>query len=119
MYAEADFLLLSGIQHFAFCRRQWALIHIEQQWQENLQTTQGELLHKKTHSSGAEKRGDLLTVRGLPVFSKALGVRGVCDVVEFHLDDNGVTLHGRSGCYCPYPVEYKRGQPKENDADRL
>ena len=48
-YREEEFLLLSGIQHFAFCRRQWALIHIEQQWQENEYTVEGELMHKRAH----------------------------------------------------------------------
>ena len=47
MYTEEDYLMLSGIQHFAFCRRQWAIIHIEQQWAENYRTTAGELMHKK------------------------------------------------------------------------
>lgn len=48
-YKEEDYLLLSGIQHFVFCRRQWALIHIEQQWAENYRTTAGELMHKRAH----------------------------------------------------------------------
>ena len=65
MYAEEDYIMLSGIQHFAFCRRQWALIHIEQQWEENYKTTAGELMHKKAHEEGSfEKRGDLLVTRG-------------------------------------------------------
>ncbi len=84
-YEEEAFLPLSGLQHFAFCRRQWALIHIEQQWNENLRTAEGRLLHERAHDDRlTEKRGDLLLVRGLPVFSRTLGVNGVCDVVEFH-----------------------------------
>lgn len=43
MDAPDDYLQMSGIQHFAFCRRQWALIHLEQQWAENLRTTEGQL----------------------------------------------------------------------------
>lgn len=59
-YQEEDFLLLSGIQHFVFCKRQWALIHIEQQWEENLRTVEGNILHEKTHDTGIkEKRGGL------------------------------------------------------------
>lgn len=50
-YKEEDYLMLSGIQHFAFCRRQWALIHIEQQWQENERTAEGELLHERAHEA--------------------------------------------------------------------
>ena len=71
MYAEEDYLMLSGIQHFAFCRRQWAIIHIEQQWEDNYRTTSGELMHKKAHDEKVfEKRGDLLTVRGLRISSR-------------------------------------------------
>ncbi len=119
MYAEEDFLALSGIQHFAFCRRQWALIHIEQQWQENLHTMEGTILHERAHEASQEKRGDLIITRSMPVFSVRLGVRGVCDVVEFHRDDDGIPLSGRSGVWQPVPVEYKRGAPKEHDADAL
>lgn len=120
MYAEEDYLMLSGIQHFAFCRRQWALIHIEQQWAENYRTTSGELMHKKAHDEGAfEKRGDLLIVRGLRIASHELGLSGQCDVVEFHQDERGVELFGYAGKWQPVPIEYKHGTPKENDADEL
>lgn len=119
MYDENDFLLLSGLQHFAFCRRQWALIHIEQQWQENLLTVEGAFLHEKAHGSTSEKRGDLIITRSMPVVSRGLGIRGVCDVVELHRHEEGIALHGRTGRYRPVPVEYKRGQPKEGDADVL
>lgn len=119
-YKEEDFLSLSGIQHFAFCRRQWALIHIEQQWQENVRTIEGQFLHEKAHSSdSSEKRGELIISRGMPVFSNTLGVKGVCDVVEFHKSKKGTTIFGREGLYSPIPIEYKRGEPKENDADIL
>lgn len=119
MYAEEEYLALSGIQHFAFCRRQWALIHIEQAWAENLRTTEGRFFHEKVHEAAGEKRGDLIITRGMPVFSRTLGIRGVCDVVELRADDNGVSIHGRAGKYCPVPVEYKRGKPKEGEADTL
>ncbi len=120
MYAEEDYLMLSGIQHFAFCRRQWALIHIEQQWAENYRTTAGELMHKKAHDEGAfEKRGSLLTVRGLRICSRELGLSGQCDVVEFHQDENGIELFGYDGKWIPVPVEYKHGEPKEYNADEL
>lgn len=120
MYSEEDYLMLSGIQHFAFCRRQWAIIHIEQQWAENYRTTAGELMHRKAHDEGSfEKRGDLLIVRGLRISSRELGVSGQCDVVEFRRDDNGIDLFGYEGKWQPVPVEYKRGAPKENNADEL
>lgn len=120
MYAEEDYLMLSGIQHFAFCRRQWALIHIEQQWEENYRTTAGELMHKKAHDEGAfEKRGNLLTVRGLRISSRELGLSGQCDVVEFREDAGGIDLFGYDGKWTPVPVEYKYGAPKEHQADEL
>lgn len=120
IYQEEDFLLLSGLQHFAFCRRQWALIHIEQQWAENFRTTDGKILHEKAHDgSQRERRGDMLITRGLRIHSATLGVSGACDVVEFHLTPDGITLPGEEGLWQPYPVEYKRGTKKENDADRL
>jgi len=119
-YDEDDYLQLSGLQHFCFCPRQWALIHLEQQWAENLRTVEGDLLHERAHDeSFAEKRKDLLTVRGLRVQSPSLGVSGSCDVVEFARSADGVALAGREGRWQPCPVEYKRGQPKEIDADRL
>lgn len=120
MYAEEDYLMLSGIQHFAFCARQWAMIHIEQQWAENYRTTSGELMHKKAHDEGSfEKRGDLLIVRGLRISSQELGLSGQCDVVEFHQDKDGIELFGYEGKWNPVPIEYKRGTPKENNADAL
>ncbi len=120
IYREEDFLLLSGLQHFKFCRRQWALIHVEQQWAENYRTTDGALMHRKAHEKGAsERRGDLLLVRALPVFSATLGVSGACDVVEFHRVPDGVCLHGREGLWKPSPVEYKRGRPDARTGDQL
>ncbi len=119
-YREEDFLNLAGIQHFAFCRRQWALIHIEQQWAENLRTVEGNIMHERAHDGElTEKRGDMLITRALPVFSRSLGVNGICDVVEFHQTPNGVTLTGWDGLYQPVPVEYKKGKPKEHQADEL
>lgn len=119
-YPEDDWLALSGIQHFAFCRRQWALIHLEQQWQDNYLTTSGSLEHERAHDYAAsETRGKLLIMRDLRVFSRRLGITGACDVVEFHQSDNGVSLQGRSGRWVPYPIEYKHGSSKDIDADRL
>lgn len=119
-YPEDDWLALSGLQHFAFCRRQWALIHIEQQWQDNYLTTAGSLEHNRAHDYGeSETRGNLLIMRDLRVFSRRLGITGACDVVEFRQSDVGVPLRGRDGTWIPYPVEYKHGASKQTDADRL
>ena len=120
MYNKDDYLMLSGIQHFAFCRRQWALIHIEQQWAENYQTTAGELMHKRAHDESlVEKRGDKITVRGMRIASHKLGVSGQCDVVELKKDKNGITLSDYEGTWSVMPVEYKRGKPKEGKEDEL
>lgn len=113
-------MLLSGIQHFAFCPRQWALIHIEQQWEENYFTVMGNIMHENAHDRDfVEKRKNIVITRGMPVFSRTLGVRGDCDIVEFRPDKAGIPLKGREGTYQPVPVEYKRGKPKEHDADVL
>jgi CRISPR-associated exonuclease Cas4 len=118
---EDDYLQLSGIQHFSFCRRQWALIHVERQWAENLRTVEGKLLHERAHDPFfTEKRGDVIITREMPIFSRTMGVSGQCDVVEFRRDDvGGVSLTGRKGKWSPCPIEYKRGKPKLSDADRL
>ena len=119
-YDESDFLQLSGIQHFAFCRRQWALIHVEKQWEENLRTTEGAILHERAHDNSVrEARGDTVTVRGVNIRSVTLGVSGQCDVVEYRRSAKGVPVAGLDGLWLPYPVEYKRGEPKANNADRL
>lgn len=120
IYAEEDFLQLSGLQHFAFCRRQWALIHIENQWAENERTVDGVLMHEKAHDREFEEsRGDRLIKRGVSVYCAELGISGQCDVLEYYQSDTGIPLNEKEGLWQPYPVEYKRGSPKENSADAL
>ena len=120
MYNEEDFLQLSGIQHFVFCRRQWALAYIEMQWEENVRTFEGRQLHKKAHDvSLKEKRGDVIIERAMPIHSRELGISGECDVVEFYESPNGVKLSGHTGKYIAIPIEYKHGRPKTNEADIL
>src|SRR5690625_4526101 len=115
-----DYLMISGIQHFEFCKRQWALIHIEQQWEENVRTIEGKILHEKADQPFIkEKRGDKIVVRGMPVKSHTLKVTGICDVVEFIKDKKGIHLANVSGKHLPLPVEYKRGKPKKSNADLL
>jgi len=120
VYSEDDLLLLSGIQHFAFCRRQWALIHIEQQWLENLLTFEGRDMHERSDDPFfTEARGTVLVTRAMPVVSRKLGLYGVADVVEFYRDEAGITIKGRTGLWRPHPVEYKLGQPKPDDRDMV
>lgn len=111
MNDDADFLLLSGLQHYCFCKRQWALIHIEQQWQENALTLEGNALHERVHDADfTEKRGSVLLSRGMPVRSELLGMTGNCDLVEMTQNPAGISLPGREGYWQLYPVEYKHGR---------
>ena len=123
MFAEEEYLALSGIQHYAFCPRQWALIHIERQWSDNLLTMEGNILHHKVDNPfNLEKRKNTVTVRALPVSSSVLGFYGVCDIVEYEKaegPDDAVELKHRKGFFRPVPVEYKRGRPKNTDCDSL
>jgi len=121
---EDDYLMISGIQHFAFCERQWALIHIEQQWQENVLTTEGKFIHERVDDDRFdETRGDLRIVRSMPTMSEKLRVRGIADMVEFVRQTEAsietVVLEGREGFWKVIPVEYKRGKPKPDDRDAV
>ena len=120
MCDDRDYLMMSGIQHFSFCKRQWALIHIEQQWEENIHTALGKLDHARCHDGDEyEKRGNLLTIRNLRVVSHRLHLSGNCDVVEFRKDPQGINIRYCNGLWKPMPVEYKHGHSKINDADRV
>ena len=98
---------LSALQHYLYCPRQCALIHVERLWADNFSTAEGNALHDKAHSGLGESRPGVRITRGLPVWSDAHGLRGVCDIVEIHAD--GTLL----------PVEYKRGRPKAHRADEI
>lgn len=112
MTPSDDYLPLSGLQHFSFCRRRWALIHLEQQWEENVLTAQGRIEHENTHDeTRVESRGRLQISRGMRVLSHSLRLQGSCDTVEFHQGDTGIPLPGKPGLWQPFPVEYKHGRP--------
>lgn len=119
MFAEDDLLPISGLQHLQFCERQWGLIHIEQQWEENRLTAEGRILHERVHEGGTEARPGVVIARGLHLRSLALGLTGQADVVEFHGSAAGVELPGRTGRWRPFPVEYKRGKPKADSCDEV
>ena len=119
-YKEEDFLQLSGLQHFKFCRRRWALIHIENQWEENYRTIDGAILHQNAHDTEfLESRGDRFITRGVSIYSAELGVSGQCDVLEYHRGNTGIPIAGKDGLWQPFPVEYKRGRPREDTGDAL
>lgn len=110
-YTEDDLIQLSALQHFVFCERQCALIHIEQVWSENLFTAEGKIMHEKADSNKFESRGDVRIDYSVPLRSLRLGLSGKADVVEFHKMEDGTWLS--------FPVEYKRGKPKADDCDRV
>jgi CRISPR-associated exonuclease Cas4 len=126
MYAEDDFLPLSGLQHLIFCERQAALIHLERIWADNALTVEGKHLHERADRGESESRGDLRVLRGLPLRSARLGLSGRADVVELHrlgpAEESagaGTSLPGLPGLWRPFPVEYKRGRPKSHRADEV
>lgn len=118
---EDDYLQLSGIQHFAFCQRQWALIHIEKLWVENLLTTEGHILHEKVNNPYyIETSSSLIVSRAVPIVSHELGLNGKADLIEYMKAPdaaNAVFLERYGGYWFPVPVEYKRGRPKKDDRD--
>ncbi|MCC7555399.1 MAG: CRISPR-associated protein Cas4 [Methanoculleus marisnigri] len=119
-YTDEELLALSGIQHFCFCRRQWALIHVERQWEENLRTAEGHLIHQRVDDPFFnESRGDLIISRAVPLVSYAIGLYGVADVVEYIRSESGLSLPGREGLWTMRPVEYKRGKPKIDERDEV
>lgn len=107
MFSDDQLLPLSALQHYVFCPRQTALIHLEQAWADNRFTAEGNVLHNKAHDGHDESRPGVRITRSLPVVSRRLGLAGQCDIVEFHADGTVV------------PVEYKRGKPKSHDADEV
>lgn len=130
-YAESDLLPISALQHLLFCERQCALIHVEREWAENRFTAEGQVLHKKAHDGKPETRDGERIKRGLPLRSLEIGLSGVADVVLYRPPQR-VAPRGRTMAEAirrataqeladweVTPIEYKRGRPKQNDADRV
>lgn len=122
IYNDNEMLLLSGIQHFMFCPRQWALIHIDQAWEDNLHTAEGALLHDHVDDPFYRyKSGELRILRKVALASQSLGLYGFSDIVECrkteHPSPETITLLDSSGYWTPTPIEYKRGKPKSDDCD--
>lgn len=120
LYSDNDLLALSGIQHFYFCKRQWALIHIERQWEENQRTVEGQHIHDRADDPFlSETRGEVITSRAYPLISHRLGLYGIADVIEYSRASEGICLPGRDGYWKVCPVEYKRGRPKIDERDEV
>lgn len=108
---ERDLIPLSALQHYLYCPRQCALIHVEQAWAENRFTAEGRVLHEATSEIGTETRRGVRVVTSMPLVSRRLGVSGIADLVEMHKSDDGK--------WRPHAVEYKRGKPKKHRADEV
>lgn len=112
-FEEKDFLQLSALQHILFCRRQCALIHIEQLWVENRFTAEGRVMHERVDRGDQADRGRVRIEYSLPLKSSTLGIAGKADVVEFHRKETSKRR------WIPFPVEYKRGRPKKDLSDKV
>ncbi|MBU2444379.1 MAG: CRISPR-associated protein Cas4 [Bacteroidetes bacterium] len=124
MYTEDDFILISALQHYVYCPRQCALIHVEDAWNENVFTVRGNILHEKVDSDTYETRGTKKTVRGLRIHSFRLGITGRCDVVEFRQSKNSAShselvSESSEANLVVLPVEFKSGEPKEDVSDKV
>ena len=109
MYSDDDLLPLSGLQHMAFCERQWALIHVEGLWEESSDTLRGRFFHERVDTAGYSCRAGVRAERNVRLVSHRLGIYGVADIVEYHPEGDSPVM----------PVEYKVGKPKVEDWDRL
>lgn len=109
-YEIDDLVMLSALNHYIYCPRRCALIHIEQIWTENLFTAEGRIMHDKVDTANREARGNVRIEYGVPMHSLRLGLVGKADVVEFHKQGDK---------WIPFPVEYKRGKPKMDDSDKV
>ena len=119
MYPEEQLLPLSAVGQYVYCPRRFALLHVEQQWEDNLFTAEGTVLHEKVDSSVKESHGTVRIIRSIRLSSYELGVTGIADVVEFHRvapGEVGVHLPKAAGKWRPFPVEYKRGASKNQEA---
>lgn len=107
---EDHFIPISALQHYLYCPRQCALIHVEQLWAESRHTAEGRLLHERADKQQSERRRGVRTVTAMPLVHTDLGITGIADVVEFHQTPDGDRA---------FPVEYKRGRPKAHRADEV
>ncbi|MFH1130231.1 MAG: CRISPR-associated protein Cas4 [Pseudomonadota bacterium] len=122
LFDESDLLPISALQHFVFCERQCALIHLERLWAENRLTSEGRILHERADKPSHETRHDVHVARHMSIRSLRLGLAGIADIVEYYRvgpESQGIALSGHTGLWMPYPVEYKRGRPKKDMSDEI
>lgn len=127
-FQEDEMVMISALQHYLFCPRQCALIHLEQQWQENFLTAAGQMMHERVDRRESSTRRNVHYATGLRIFSREYSLVGIADMVEFHQTDHeydenckriAVPLKGLPLFWKPFPVEYKRGSPKKNEMDQI
>lgn len=126
--ADESLVMLSALQHYLFCKRQCAMIHIEEIWTENKLTAEGHVMHEHVDEGGRETRRTVRTATSIRLVSHRLRVSGIADMVEFHASNNefdsqgrriATSLNGLKGFWKPFPVEYKHGKPKSHRADEV
>ncbi len=103
---STDPIPISALEHYAYCPRQCALIHVEQVWSENLYTMRGHDVHELVHDDSSHEQAGVRLERSLPIWCRRLNLTGKADLVEFHSD-------------VPYPVEYKSGRHKRGTPETL
>lgn len=125
MYTDDDLLMLSGIQHYAFCPRQWAIAYVDQQWEDNYLTIEGAWLHRNVDDPfNMEYDNGTVILRSVPVKSHELGLYGIADLLELHpLSDDATTkpfvISNYPGEWTVLPIEYKHGRAKADDTDEV
>lgn len=102
-----DPIPISALQHWSYCPRQCALIHVEQAFADNVHTARGNAVHALVDEPGLQRKGLTRIERAMPLWSERLGLVGKADLVEFAADGT------------PYPVEYKHGPRRQRRHDDL
>ena len=121
-YSDDDCIAISGLQHLAFCKRQWGLIHLDQEWAENYLTAQGKIMHERVDSGYQEFRRGVKQFSGLHVRNMKLGLYGRMDVLEVEQTEGPyveIPWIKLSGNWRLRPVEFKHGKPKDHNADLI
>ncbi len=99
-------IMISAINHYLYCPRRCALVHLEQIWDENIYTMRGRDVHENVDVESSHALEGVRYEMALPLWSERLNLVGKADMVEFHGE-------------IPYPVEYKSGRHKKFQNDYL
>lgn len=113
MYDEEDLIPISFLSQYFYCPRRAGLLLIEQRWADNVHTVEGSIIHERVHRAGKESRSEVVRLMSLPLHSLKLGLFGMADCVEFHVNSNGFPIKGLKGFWEIIPIEYKHGKVRE------